>query len=360
MPVSRRAFLRLAADEIRLSNNENPVGPGGRAREAMLGQFREAGRYPFNSTPSETALADAIAALYKAKPDSIVVGAGSQELLRNAVRAWVAASRPLVTVLPTFENCAAFARKLALPVVEVGVDGSMRLDIDGMVAAASSRGAGLVFFNNPNNPTGTVHGARAVADMVARIRRAAPSAVILIDEAYHDYVTDPSYDTAVPLALATPNVVVTRTFSKAYGMAGLRVGYAIGRPETLKPMAAVKLPYNVSVPAIATAIVALGDPQHVAEERARNTEARAFTVKALREMGARPVDPETNFVFADVGMPAKAFREACGKQGIALGRDFPPFEQTHCRISIGTMDEMKRAVEVFRSVLRPLVAAAGT
>jgi histidinol-phosphate aminotransferase len=359
MPVSRRAFLRLAADEIRISNNENPVGPGGRVREAILGKFPEAGRYPFNSTPSETALAEAIAGLYKAKPENVVVGAGSQELLRNAVRAWVGTSRPLVTGLPTFENCTAFARKFALPLVEVKVDAAMRLDVDGIADAVSTGGAGLVFFNNPNNPTGTVHAARTVADMVARIRRAAPSAVVLIDEAYHDYVTDPSYQTAAPLALTTPNVLVTRTFSKAYGMAGLRIGYALGLPETLKPLAALKLPYNVSVPAVAAAIVALGDPGHIADERARNTEARAFTVTALREIGARPVDTETNFVFVDVGMPAKGFREACAKQGIAIGRDFPPFEQTHCRISIGTIDDMKRAADVFRSVLRPVVTLVG-
>src|SRR5690349_19179003 len=103
MPVSRRAFLRLVPDEIRISNNENPVGPGLRVREAMLGSWREAGRYPFNSSPSESALVEAIAAAFGAKAENVVVGAGSQELLRNAVRAWVGPSRALVTGLPTFE-----------------------------------------------------------------------------------------------------------------------------------------------------------------------------------------------------------------------------------------------------------------
>src|SRR5919201_6323159 len=105
----------------------------------------------------------------------------------------------------------------------------MRLDVDGMIGAASQGDTGLVFFNNPNNPTATVHGAKTVADMVARIRRASPSTVILIDEAYHDYVTDPSYATAVPMALVRENVLVSRTLSKAYGMAGMRVGYAGGQ-----------------------------------------------------------------------------------------------------------------------------------
>jgi histidinol-phosphate aminotransferase len=359
MPLSRRAFLRLVPDDIRISNNENPLGPGPRALEAIFGKYPEAGRYPFNSTPSDADLVEAIAAAFAVTREHVVVGAGSQELLRSAVRAWVRPGRALVTGRPTFENCTTFARKQNLPVVEVDVDAALRLDVDGMADAAERVGAGLVFFNNPNNPTGTVHAAQRVADMVERLHRASPATVILVDEAYHDYVTDPSYRTTVPLALATRNVIVTRTFSKAYGMAGLRVGYAIGRPDTIAPLAALALPYNVSVPAIAAAITSLGDPQHIADERSRNTAVRDFTVKTLVGMGARPVDTQTNFVFSEIGMPAKDFREACAKQGVLVGRDFPPFEKTHCRISIGTMDEMRRATDVFRTVLRPAVASAG-
>ena len=126
--------------------------------------------------------------------------------------------------------------------------------------------------------------------MVERVRRASPDTVILIDEAYHDYVTDPSYESAIPLAMSTPNVFVARTFSKAYGMAGMRIGYAIGMTETVKPLAALKMPYNVSVFGVAAAIASLNDPKHIDDERARNTEVRAFTVKALQEMGAsRPI-----------------------------------------------------------------------
>jgi histidinol-phosphate aminotransferase len=277
-----------------------------------------------------------------------------------AMRAWVTPSRGLVTALPTFENCTGYAKKYGLPLVEVKVDSQMRLDVEPMINAASQGDTGLIFFNNPNNPTATVHGAKTVADMVAKIRKASPSTVILIDEAYHDYVTDPSYETAIPLALSTPNVLVARTFSKAYGMAGMRIGYAIGMVDTMKPLAALKMPYNVSVFGVAAAIASLNDPQHIEEERKRNTEVRAFTVKALQDMGAKPADSQGNFLFADIGRPAKDFRDACAKQGVMVGRDFPPFEKTHCRISIGTMDEMKKAVDVFRAVLRgPITTTAG-
>ena len=111
------------------------------------------------------------------------------------------------------------------------LDDNLRIDIDKLVEA--SKGAGLVFFCNPNNPTATVHGAATVADFVKRVRAASPDTVILIDEAYHDYVTDPSYKTAMDIAKSTPKVFVTRTFSKAYGMAGLRVGYAVGDKELI-------------------------------------------------------------------------------------------------------------------------------
>ena len=113
------------------------------------------------------------------------------------------------------------------------------------------------------------------------------------------------------------------------------------------------MPYNISVFGIAAAIAALNDPKHIEAERARNTEVRAFTVKALEELGCKPTASQGNFIFVDIGRPATEFRDACAKQGVIVGRDFPPFEHSHARISIGTMAEMKKAVAVFRDVLRP-------
>jgi histidinol-phosphate aminotransferase len=352
-----RPVVPPGVKEIRISSNENPLGPGKAAIDAIVRQFPEAGRYPFNSTPSEATLASAIAAKFGVKPESIVLGAGSQEILKSAVRAFTSPARGLVTASPSFENCPGIAKRLGHPVTEIKVDAACRLDLDQMAAAA--KGAGLVFLNNPNNPTATVHGAKAIEDFVRRVRSASPDTVILIDEAYHDYVTDPSYQSAVPLAMKTANVFVARTFSKAYGMAGLRIGYAIGAADTLKPLARLKMPYNVSVFGIAAAMAALNDARHIEEERARNTEVRTFTVKALDDLGCKASDSQGNFLFVDIGRPAAEFRDACAKQGVLVGRDFPPFEKTHARISLGTMDEMKKATAVFRSVLRPVTTTAG-
>lgn len=352
-----RPPLPPGVNEIRISSNENPLGPGQRVLDAIVGKFPEAGRYPFNSTPSDRNLVEELAAKHKVKPDQIVLGAGSQEILKSAVRAFTSPAKALVTASPTFENPTNVARRLGNPVREVKVDSSFKLDIEGMVAAAASGGTGLVFFNNPNNPTATVHGAKTVTDFVERVRKAAPDAMILIDEAYHDYVTDPSYQTAIPLALETPNVFVVRTFSKAYGMAGMRIGWAIGRSETIRPLARLKMPYNVSVFGVAAALAAVGDPAHIDAERRRNTEVRNFTVKALTDLGCKATDSQANFLFVDIGRPAQTLRAACAKEGVMIGRDFPPFESTHARISIGTMDEMRRAAEVFRTALKPITTA---
>ncbi|HEU4936448.1 MAG TPA: histidinol-phosphate transaminase [Vicinamibacterales bacterium] len=351
-----RSLVPPGVSEIRISSNENPLGPGKAVLDAILGKFPEAGRYPFNSTPNDGALASAIAAKFKIKPENVVLGGGSQEILKNAVRAFTTPSRGLVTGAPSFENCPGVAKKLGHPIKEIKVDSMFRLDLQPMIDAA--KGAGLVFLNNPNNPTATVHGAKVVADFVSRVRQSSPDTVILIDEAYHDYVTEPSYQSAIPLALETANVFVTRTFSKAYGMAGMRVGYAIGRAETMKPLEKLRMPYNISVFSVAAAIAALGDAKHIAAERERNTKVRAFTIKALDEFGCKAADSQANFLFVDVGRPAKEFREACAKQAVVVGRDFPPFEKTHVRISIGTMDEMQKSAAVFRNVLRP-VATTG-
>ena len=342
-------LLPPTGKEVRISSNENPLGPGQHALDAITGKFPEAGRYPFNSTPNEGALVAAVAAKFGVKGENVVMGAGSGEILTNAVRAFTSTSKPLVTAWPSFENPYTTAQKIGTEIKAIPLDAQLKIDIPKMVAAV--KGAGLVFFCNPNNPTATVHGATAVADFVREVRAQSPDTVILLDEAYHDYVTDPSYKTGIELAMSTPNVFVARTFSKAYGMAGLRIGYAIGQAPVIKQLARYKMPYNVSVPGIAAGIASLGNQAHIDQERARNTEVRAFTVRAFEQMGFKATDSQANFLFVELKRPAKPFRDACAQHGVLVGRDFPPYEKTHCRVSIGTMAEMQRAVEVFKKVL---------
>ena len=341
---------------IRIASNENPLGPGQHVIDVIVGKFPEAGRYPFNAKEQEPVLVKALAGKFGVGNDQIVLGPGSGEILTNAVRAFTSPSKPLATAWPTFENPRDTARKIGSEVRAVDLDRNLRLDIDKLVEA--SKGAGLVFFCNPNNPTATVHGAPAVADFVTRVRAASPDTVILIDEAYHDYVTDPAYKTAMDIAKSTPKVFVTRTFSKAYGMAGLRVGYAVGDREVIRTLNQYRMPYAVNLPAIAAAVTALGNQAHIDQEARRNTSVKAFTVKAFEQMGFKATDSQTNFIFVNINRPAAAFRDACREAGVLVGRDFPPYEKTYARISLGTQPEMDRAVAVFRKVLGSATSTA--
>jgi histidinol-phosphate aminotransferase len=336
-------------DEIRISSNENPLGPGPSAVSAIKENMGESNRYPMNSKITDSAVQSRIASLYGAKKENVVLAPGSTEILRNSIRAFCGPDRPLVSGECSYENPVRDAEYFGVPVKVVAMREDLNLDLDKMAGAAL--GAGLVFLCNPNNPTGTAHGKTAIRDFVRYLAKESPYTYVLIDEAYNEYVTDPNYESAVDLALKYRNVYVSRTFSKAYGMAGLRQGYAVGGPETVGKLASYKLTFGTNVLGLAAVSASLDDPDHIAKEVARNAEVRKFTIDFFKSLGYGSTDSQTNFIFVKTNMPAKQFREACAKYKVQVGRDFPPYEKTHARISIGTMDEMKRATEVFRQVL---------
>ena len=331
---------------IRLSSNENPVGPPKAALDALQAALAagDAPRYPSTSVQQ---LIERLAAHHAVSPESIVPGSGSGDVLRMAVYACVSPTRPLVTAAPSFEDPARYAELIG-KVIAVPVTPELKLDLDAM--AERSRGAGLVFLCNPNNPTGTVHGSAAITEFVDRVTRVSPETTILVDEAYHHYVEDPAYATAVPLALQRRNVIVTRTFSKLYGMAGLRLGYAIGQPETIAALRRQRLANSVNALVAPAAVAALGDDRLQPIERARNHEAREFTRQALASIGYPATPSEANFIMVDIKRDVREFNKACADRGVLIGRPFPPL-LTHARISIGTMQEMTGAVEVFKSLL---------
>jgi histidinol-phosphate aminotransferase len=240
------------------------------------------------------------------------------------------------------------------PVKAVALDSEFRIDLDAF--AAASKGAGLVFYCNPNNPTATYVGARATREFLARVNRESPETTILVDEAYFDYVTDPDHDTHIPIAVDNPRVLVARTFSKAFGMAGLRIGYAVGHKDSIKKMSEWEAGTgtgSLNVLALHGALAAVQqDPSVTAAERARNKEVRDFARKWFTDRGMKPTDSQANFMFVNIGRPVKEFRDSCRAKGVLVARDFPPFEKTHCRLSFGTMDEMRKAVAVFENALK--------
>ena len=350
----------VAPGMICLSSNENPLGPGAAVLDAVKTAFGPAGATPGRYSGSSRDLIDAIAKKQGVKPENIVLGCGSTQILRSATHLFTAKDKALVGTIPTYEECAGYAEMMGHPVRPVALDSEFKIDLDKFAAAA--KGAGLVFYCNPNNPTATYVGARATRDFLARVSRESPDTTVLVDEAYFDYVTDPDHDTHIPIAVENPRMLVARTFSKAYGMAGLRIGYAVGHPETIKKMAewdAGSGTSSLNVLAMRAAIAAIQrDPSFVATERQRNKDVRDFTMKWFADRGMKPTDSQANFMFVNIGRPAKEFREACKAKGVLVARDFPPFEKTHCRISYGTMDEMKKAVTVFGDVLAKKATAA--
>src|SRR3989440_10275886 len=219
---------------IRISSNENARGPGKKTMDALRNTISpRVGRgYPPDYTGD---LAATIAETYAVSRDHVIVGTGPGPILEAATRAFSSPQKPLVTAAPTYGTCDQAARRIGAPVRMIRVDRSLGLDIDAMAEAA--KGAGMIFFCNPNNPTGTVHNAAAMEKFIRRVKQSSPETRILIDEAYIDYTHDGAVKTAVPLAKELSGVFVTRSFSKAHGMAGLRLGYAIGQPETLKTIA---------------------------------------------------------------------------------------------------------------------------
>jgi len=353
-------LLAVERGVIMLASNENPVGPGAKVLDAVKAAFGEGGRAPGRYSNQSRDLIDAIAKKQGVKPENIVLGCGSTQILRSATHLFTAKDKPLVGTIPTYEECAGYAEMMGNPVRPVSLDTDFKIDLEKL--ADASKGAGLVFFCNPNNPTAMYVGARAAREYFAKVNRESPETTILVDEAYFDYVTDPDHDTHIPIAIENPRVIVARTFSKAYGMAGLRMGYAIGHKDTIKKMAdwdGGSGTGSLNVLAMHAATTAIQqDPSFTANERARNTAVRDFTMKWFADRGMKPTDSQANFMFVNIGRPAKEFRDACRKKGILVARDFPPFEKTHCRLSFGTMEEMKKAVAVFGDVLGKKANAA--
>jgi histidinol-phosphate aminotransferase len=203
---------------IILSSNENPGGPGNAVLEAVKGAFGPAGATPGRYSNASGALVEALAKHHGVQGRNITLGCGSTQILRTCTHVFTARNKALVGTIPTYEECAGYADMMGHPVRAVPLDSEFNVDLDKVADAA--RGAGLIFYCNPNNPVATYVGARATRDFLSRVTRISPETTILVDEAYFDYVTNPDHATHIPLAVEDPRIVVARTFSKAYGMAG--------------------------------------------------------------------------------------------------------------------------------------------
>jgi len=332
---------------IKLDQNENPYGPGPSVIRAVTEAVAKGNRYPSREEKSGD-LTEAIARLHGVTRENVLLGAGSGELLKSSVLAFVDGKRHLVAGLPTFETCTGSAKGLGFPVREVPVDGSLRLDLPAMEKAAA--GAGLVFFCNPNNPTGTTWPTRDLEGMVDRLGATSPDTVILVDEAYAHFVERSDYSSLASRASSDKRLIVTRTFSKVFGLAGMRIGYAIGHKDTIAALRHTTTSGLIPVTSAAAALAALNDEGLAKEQIKRTVEARAWMTRTFQDLGFTVFPSDTNFVLVDVKRAPEEFQTACRERGVLVGRPFQGLK-THSRISFGTPEEMRRAAEVFKAVL---------
>jgi len=329
---------------VKLDQNENPNPPSASVRAAITEAMEQGHRYPRNIAD----LADAIAKVHGVARENILIAAGSGELLRSTVLAFVKADRPLVAGLPTFETSTNSAKGLGLPVREIPVDRMLRLDLPAMEEAAV--GGGLLFFCNPNNPTGTTWPTKDLEGMIDRLAKRSAGTTILVDEAYAHFVENKDYWSLAKRAAAERQLLVTRTFSKAFGLAGMRVGYAIGHADTIATLRRTTTSGLLPVTSIAAALAALSDEALMKKQIRENNANRAMAAKALQDLGYTVFPSDANFVLVDVKRKPDEFQAACRALGVAVGRPFPGLP-THSRISIGTTEEMNRAIAVFKQVL---------
>jgi histidinol-phosphate aminotransferase len=331
---------------IRIGANENPYGVGPMAAEAIRNTIASANRYPNELTMD---LMKTLAKFHDVPVEWIGLSPGSGDVLRGATLTFTSASAHLVGAAPTFEAPARIAEMNGIPVKAPKVTDKGLLDLPAMAAQAA--GAGMLYVCNPNNPTGGIVSAAAVTDFVAQVRKVNADAYILIDEAYSDLVDDTSFASATPLIKTDKRVIVSRTFSKIHGMAGLRVGYGIAQPETLTLLRKNLSMGNLAVTSIAAAIASMNDPENMKKQKALNRDTRLATKQAFEKAGFTVLPSEANFIMVDIKRDVREYQNACRQAGVLIARPFPPLD-TYARITIGTVEEMQKATPIMLSLLQ--------
>ncbi|MBT8396285.1 MAG: aminotransferase class I/II-fold pyridoxal phosphate-dependent enzyme [Gemmatimonadetes bacterium] len=354
LPATARAdvFLtprqrRQSDDPIRLSSNENPLGIPPGSREAIIGGIEDGNRYPGNS---RRALQEAVAQGHGVPSNAIVLGNGSTEILQMGVQAKLHPELRLVAPAPTFEDVFEYSEPHPwIDLKPIPLLPDYAHDLSAMEEATKGApGPVLVYVCNPNNPTGSL---TPVGDVESWIRRAPENVHFLVDEAYFEFVDSGSYRSLDQLAVENPNVVVARTFSKVYGMAGIRLGYGIAHPETARVLQAFAAGTNCNHLALVAGLAALNDGEWVAKSVGANLESRQVTYAVLEELGLEYLPSHTNFVMHRISGDLRQYINRMREAGIRVGRPFPPMLEFN-RLSLGLPEEMERHADTLRDFRR--------
>lgn len=327
----------------KLASNENCWGPSDEVVKAMKDAFKYANRYQY----PDGGIVEAIAKHHGLKKENVILGAGSGEILKIIGEAFTEDHKRVVGVDPSYDSVYRFITNIKADAIKVPLLKDYRMDIPGVIRATKMnyRDVGFVYICNPNNPTGNVIPKQEIKQLLDSIPGDVP---VLIDEAYHHFVEAPEYATSVPYIQEGRPVIVTRTFSKISGLAGMRLGYGLAPKELIARMRTFG-GGTISAVVKYGGLVALNDTAHEKKIKRMTIELREKTIKDLRAWGYHVIPSETNFFMVDVGKDVTAVAEDFKKRKILVGRKFPPMNNW-LRVSVGTEPEMTRFIAAFREL----------
>lgn len=317
-----------------LNRNENAYGPS----EKVLAVIREAAtsssRYPRGEYDALRAM---LAELHKVKPEQIVLGVGSSEILRLTGAAFLGPNKKLMVPDPTYPALGNYAEANGVPIVKIPLTRTSEHDTDAMIAKADSS-IGLVYICNPNNPTGSLTPRKNLEFLISKL----PSeAMILIDEAYHHYVSaTAAYRAFLDVPLDDPRIIVARTFSKIYGLAGLRIGYSVSSKQVAARLSALRLQNGVAILSVKAAIAALEDTAYVRMAAKRNSDDRQEFMNQINARMLRAVDSHANFVLLNPLRPVREVLPHLEKNNVLVAPPIPAMDK-YIRVSLGTPAEMQ-------------------
>ncbi len=348
MAYAQRAAVNvsdLPKDMVWLNANENPAGPPAVSLTAMREVLPTSGRYhyqEFRDIYSTIAKSEDLAA------NQIVTGCGSSEVLHTSVDVFTSATRPLISVSPAYEGPIELARVLGRPVILTKLREDYTADVHKLAEEADKAHGGLIYVCNPNNPTAAITTAKEIDWLVNNLPA---NTTLLVDEAYIHFGESPDLKTALPYVRQGKDVIVTRTYSKIYGMAGLRVGFAAARPDIIERLTPLRMNV-ISIVSARAVTAALGDQQNLLRERRTAlAHTRRELCAWLTERKIKFIEPHANFMMIDTGRNAREFIEKMPKMGVAVGRPFPPLDSM-LRVTIGTDPEMAKFRDVFWKVYK--------
>lgn len=327
---------------IRLSSNENPYGPSPLARKAMADAIVASNRYPWDNT---SLLRERIANTYSVTPEHVLMGAGSSEILGLAAQHCALHRGNVVTAAPSFPTAINMSQRLGMEIVNVPLAAGQKHDLPAMLSRINGS-TRMVYVCNPNNPTGTIVPAAGIKSF---IEEASKKTMVLLDEAYLEYCNEPSM---APMVAANKNLVIVKTFSKIYGMAGARIGYALAHPDTINKLGGLQPWQNAGVSAVsgAGAMASLADADFIRSTKEMNGKARAYAVRELTALGFECIPSDTNFIYHTLG----SFRGDWGAQlrakNILAGRTVDGSTRW-TRITIGTMEEMQAFIAAAKQIV---------